>query len=156
MPQFREPELKPAADRLSKEIKEICKNGSGKIRFGEIITLFPGFPPQLKPEVESRGDIIFNDSGFENKGESKVIQYPMKLKGMNTTLKINIPQLLRGKYKCTDNGFDLAFNPGETIKASIKIGFFEPSTDLRGIQVTDSAIFIKTLDKKTDLTIDLI
>ena len=156
MPQFRQPELKPAADKLSLEMKGICKNGTGKIGFGEIITLFPGFPAKLKPEVESRGDIVFNNSVFENKEKSKVIQYPMKLKGMNTTLKINIPQLLRGTYKCGENGFSLIFNPGETIKASIKIGFFEPSTDLRGIQVTDSSIFIKTLDKKTDLTIDLI
>lgn len=156
MPQFKEPELKPAADKLRVEIKEIYKNGSGKIGFGEIINLFPGFPSHLKPEIESRGDIVFRESDFENRGETKVIQYPMKIKGLNTTLKLTVPQFLRGKYKSLDWGFSFTFNSGETIRASIKMGFFEPSTDLVGIKVTNSAIFIKTLDEKTDLTIELV
>ncbi len=148
-------DLKSVVDKLIAEMKLICENKTGRMKFSEIIALFPDFPDELKPEIINRGYIYFDITGFRNPGPKKTLEYDVNYQGMKLKMKIELPMVVKGEYYCTEDGFILSFNKGDTIGVSVKKSFLGLSTELKGIKVSSDQIFIDMENNMVDVLIHL-
>ncbi len=143
------PQLKEGVMQLIGKVKDAQAQGGGKIELNELAQTFGAelTPEQIKL-LKARGAVNFvktgpNSGTFSNSGD--------KVKIPSDGFNLNIPKTISGKYEMTNDGFNLKFDPKNTITAS-KLIF---SVAMQGVDISSKKIDVDMEGNSYDYTIML-
>jgi len=129
------PELREPVAAFARRLAALS-GGEGTIPLADLADLF-GAEPELRAQVEARGDIRFRPGAFSNDGPDLEIAAGR--------VELEIPSLLHGTWTSgPGDAFSLEFpDPEYTLSACARLGFLRKCFPLKALRADGSSL---TLD----------